>query len=223
MNLGTLRTLAANFLGDPDQTRFTGKYDAALNRAQDQFALDSRVLFKDQSYTSAADDSTYVLPSDFMWEDKVTFDGRLLQPISRFDLEIEKRGDSWEDDEGTPTHYLVDPEEANKVLRLYPTPQAGDADKTIVLRYFPKPTDMASDSDQPLNSYALLAQFHPGISAYAAWEMLTYEEQTPAIVAKRRELLQIYNDTVTKAVNTFANTISEPIQLQGGRGVIIHP
>jgi len=209
MNYGTIRSLAANFAQDPDQTRYSGKYAAAVNRAQEQFAYDTRALYKDTTWTSVSGTSTHSLPADFIYEKSVTFDGLPLDPVSRDTLAREQSGDDWTDDEGTPTHYMIDPEEANKVLRLYPIPQANDADKTISMRYYPLPANVSDDSDTPLNSSALMGQFHVGIAAFTAWLLLTYEILTPEILMKRVELLKIYTDAILKADSTFKNTASE--------------
>lgn len=214
MNLGTIRTLVANMVGDPDQTRFSGKYDDAINRSQEQFALDTRALWKDTTWSHAANDADEDLPSDFMYEDFVTYGGKKLTPISRFEL-LQKAGDDWTDDEADlPTHYLIDPEEAVKEIVLYPIPQTA---KTLAMRYFPLPASVSADSDVPLNSSALLAQFHVGIAAYAAWLILLYESVTPEIQAKRSDLLSIYNDTAGKATSLFKNTVSAGIKIRGTR------
>lgn len=213
MNLGTLRTQVGSFTGDPDDTRFSQAVKlTALNRAQEQFALDTQALWKDTSWSHAADDADEDLPSDFMWEDYVTWDGHELDPISRHELNRRNPGADWTDDTGDPTHYIIDPEEAVKEIVLYPIPTEA---KTLRMRYFPLPTALASDSDVPLNSSALMAQFHMGIAAYAAWLLLMGEEQTPAIDAKQRKLLGVYNDMVEKCQSKFKNTASAPIQIKG--------
>lgn len=213
MNLGTLRTQTAAFLGDPDQTRFSAaQYLTALNRAQEQFALDTQVLWKDTTWSHAADDADEDLPSDFMWEQYVTYDGVKLRPITRFEL-LQRSGDDWTDDTAAlPTHFLIDPEEATKKIVLYPKPTTA---KTLALRYFPLPTALSADGDVPLNSSALLAQFHIGLAAYAAWLLLMNEEQSGPVVMKRRELGAIYADIVSRAVETFRNTVSAGLKIKG--------
>lgn len=212
MNLGTMRTQVAAFLGDPDQTRFTAaQYLTAINRAQEQFALETRSLWKDTSWSHSADDADEDLPTDFMWEDYVTYDGKELDPISRHELN-RRRGETWTADTGTPTHFIIDPEQAVKEIVLYPIPQEA---KTLAMRYFPLPAELSSDTDTPLNSSSLMVQFHLGIAAFAAWLMLLNEEQTPPVVQKRRELAPVYADSVSKAVGLFKNTASAPLELRG--------
>ena len=147
-----------------------------------------------------------------MWEDWVTYGGLKLIPISRYEL-LQLSGDDWTDDGAAlPTHFLIDPEQAVKEIVLYPIPTEA---KTLVMRYFPLPTELTADGDTPLNSSSLMAQFHIGLAAYAAWLMLLSEELTPAIILKRRELAPIYADAVTKAVDTMKNTASAGLKFKG--------
>lgn len=215
MNLSQLRTRASDMAGDKNQTRYSAtQYLNALNEGQKQFALETRALWKDKSWSHAANDADEDLPTDFMWEEEVTYDGIRLEPTTRHELN-RLSGDDWTDDTATtPTRYIIDPEEAVKEIVLYPIPT--DA-KTLVMRYFPLPTDLASDSDIPLNSSALMVQFHLGIAAYAAWLLLFGEQLTPAIIEKRRELLATYADSVSKAQTLFKNTVSAPIKIIGSR------
>lgn len=220
MNLASLRDQCAKFAGDPQQTRYApADYNTELNRAQEQFALDTRALWKDTTWTSAANDATYALPSDFMFEESVYFNGLKLDPITRRDLAILSPKVDWTLTTGTPTRYLVDPEEAQKMLLLYPIPTTNDASLSIAMRYFPLPVAMAADSDTPLNSSALMAQFHIGIAAFGAWLLMTNETMTPEIIAKRRELLSMYADGSTKAADLFKTTVSAVWRMRGTRPV----
>lgn len=218
MNLATLRDQVAKFIGDPDLTRHTpADYLTALNRAQEQFALDTRSLWKDTTWTSVANDATYSLPSDFMFEESVYFDGLLLTPTSRRDFAILSPKTDWTLTTGTPTRFLIDPEEATKQILLYPIPTANDAGKTIAMRYCPLPTALSADTDIPLNSSALLAQFHLGIASFAAALLLDAESATPELMAKKRELMSRYADMSAKAVDLFRNTSSAPWRMRGSR------
>ena len=215
MNLGTIRTLAASFAQDPNITRYTSaRYNQAINLANQQFAMDTRALWKDSSSTVVDGTATYSLPSDFMWEDWVTLANLPLIPISRYRIQEVSKTNDWTLDKGTPTHYIIDPEEAQKKIRLYPIPQSDDASKTVVMRYFPLPATLSSDTDTPMNSSALMSQFHMGLAAFAAWTLLLSEQSTPQIVEKRNELLKVYTDAVNKATETFRNTVSAPLRLR---------
>lgn len=224
MNLSTLRDQTAKFCSDPDRTRFgDSAYLTALNLAQEQFALDTRSLWKDTTWTSTAEDATYAfsaaspVATDFMWEDTIYYDGKLLTPTSRRDFAVLSPGVDWTVETGTPTRVLVDPEEAVKGIRLYPIPT--ESGKTIAMRYFPLPTALADDEDTPLNSSALMAQFHIGLCAYAAWLLLLGETATPEIRQKRSDLLSVYSDAATKANDLFKNTVSAPWRMRGSRPV----
>lgn len=214
MNRGALKTQAALFCGDPDQTRYANQYDDAANRAQEQFALDTRALWKDTSWTSASGDADYDLPTDFMFEDYLLFNGLKIEPISRHRIHELSPGADPFLTVGTPTHYIIDPEQAEKQVLLYPIPQDQDANKTIFMRYFPFPTAMTADTDTPLNSSSLMVQFHMGLAAYIAWLLLTGEIMTPEIATKRMELLKMYNHAITQATDTFKNTVSEPMKMR---------
>lgn len=219
MNLSQLRSLASLFVADPNQTRYSAsQYNDALNRAQEQFAMDSRCLWKDApTYTVVDGTAAYSLPTDFLWEEKVVFKGLQLKAVSRETLEFYKRSDRWDDDSGTPLYYIIDPEEARKQITLFPIPGAADAGANLVLTYYPLPTTMSSDSDNPLNGVSFLTQYHIAIAAYGAWLLALYETMTPEVMAKRTNLNQIYQDKVTEAVDHFKNTASEPMRMRGGR------
>ena len=214
MNLSTLRTQISSFVGDPDQTRYTAQmYLDAANRAQEQFALDTKSLWKDTTWTTVSGTATYDLPSNFMWEQFVTYDSKPLNPITRLDA-VRLYGSDWATATGAPGAFIIDPEEAQKKILLVPIPQEA---KTLGMRYFPLPTALSSDSDIPLNSSALMAQFHIGLAAYAAWLLLMSEKEPGnAIVQKMRQLERIYADSVTKATDTFKNTASRGLRITGG-------
>ena len=212
MNLSELRTFTANMVEDPAQTKFTAsKYNDAINKASQQFAMDSKALYKDSAIVMVAGTAAYSLPTDFMYEKAVTLNGIELDPISRATLEAKKRTDRWDDDSGTPKYFIIDPEEARKTVTLYPEPDS-DADGTaIVLTYYPMPAAMSSDSSLPLNGSNLMVQFHSGLAAYAAWLLLSFLTPTPEISQKRTDLFGIYKAKIDEAIQTFGNTKSEPL------------
>lgn len=220
MNLGTLTTLAAKFALDGNQTRYAGDYTNSLNLAQQQFAFDTKALWKDApTYTIVDGTAAYNLPADFWLEKKVTHKGLKLDPISRQTLDDEYQGSGidWTTLTGTPTHYIIDPEEGRKNLTVYPKPTGGDTGANLVLTYHPVPTDLGSASDIPFNSSALMVQFHIAVAAYAAWLLLLGDEPNPAKEKQRDRLKDIYDDKVSEAVDTFKNTATEPLRMKGGR------
>lgn len=218
MNLSTLTTVTQQFLNDINGSRYSSLYTGALNIAQQQFVLDTKCLWKTWPATlSVSGQAAYPLPTDFLWEKQVLFNGIGLPPISRSELARTNTGSRWDTQQGTPRAYNIDPDVAESQLLLYPIPQANDAGKDIVLIYYAMPTDMSASTDIPLNSTPLLAQFHVGIAAWAAWYLCQSEDSTPGVSQKKRDLLQIYNDNVSKCVDTFKNTVSEPLRMRGVR------
>lgn len=218
MNRGSIKTLAAGFAEDPAQSRYAGLYDAALDRSQEQFALDTRALWKDAAtITVVAGTSTYSLPTDFMFEKQVTHKGIQLKPITRARIQMFSANDWATEDEGTPKFYMIDPEEAKKQILLYPIPQASDAGANLILTYYPVPASSTTDSDVPLNSSALLAEYHLALAAHTAWLLLQNEPATPEKVAKKGELYSIYSKKVTEATDLFKNTAAAPLRMLGGR------
>lgn len=217
MNRGQLNTLASLFAGDPNLTRYATYYNDAADRAQEQFVFDSKCLFKDTTFTLVSGTAGYSLPADFLWDLRCTHKGLRIEPVSRETLEFYRRSDRWDDDEGTPKYYLIDPEESRKQITMFPKPRGDDEGANTVLTYVAKPTAMTADSDEPLNGYDYLVPYHIGIAAYQAWLLLGYETATPELMAKRAALFKHYQDKVMEATDRFKNTPSEPMRMRGGR------
>jgi len=212
MNRGELRTFVAQLCEDVKQTKFTqAMYHEAIKQAERQFSLDSKALYSDSAITMVVGTASYSLPSDFMLEKEVTLNGLKLNPISRATLQGLKTSSRWDEDEGTPQYFIIDPEEARKHITLYPKPDSAADGTSLVLTYYPVPAEMSLDSSIPLNSSALMTQFHIGLAHYAAWLLLSYLSQTPEISQKRGEFYNNYFKKVEDAIQTFGNTKSEPI------------
>ncbi len=217
MNLGTLTSTTAQLINDSQGTRQAGLYTAALNLAQQQFVIDTKCLWKDAAtQTVVPGTAAYALPSDFLWEKLVMYNGVEIFPASRATLARTHLGSRWDTITGTPTNYNIDPEVARQTLLLFPIPAAND-NLDLILTYYVYPTDMVNATDIPLNATPLLTQFHLALSAWAGWYMLASEDAQPNISKNREELLNLYNDYVTECVNTFRNTISEPLRMRGVR------
>ncbi len=215
MNRGELRTLIGNLVEDPSQTRFTAaKYNDAIEKAQQQFALDSKALYKDFPITMVARTGGYSLPTDFMYEKMVTLNGVELSPITKAELQRRKGSSAWSSDTGTPKWFIVDPDEAKKTITLYPIPDSTDAGTAIVLTYYPVPATLTADTSVPLNSSALMVQYHIGIAGYAAWLLMLYLTQTPEISQKRNDFIGMYSKAVNDAIQTFGNTKSAPLNFR---------
>lgn len=211
MNRGEMRTFTSRLVEDPVQSKFKPDvYNDALEKAQQQFALDSKALYKDSAITIAADTAAYSLPADFVLEKQVVLNGIELKPISRATLQAAKTDERWDNDAGTPMYYVIDPEEARKTITLYPIPSSVSAGTSLVLTYYPFPATMSTDNSTPLNGSALMTQFHVGLCHFAGWLLMSYLPQTPEISQKRAEFYSKYQEKVTEAIQTFGNTKSEP-------------
>lgn len=212
-----LRTLTAALCEDPNQVKFTAvKYNDALDKANAQFAMDSKALYKDSSITVVVGTAAYSLPTDFMLEKEVVFNGIELKPISTASIQKIKISDRWDDDSGTPFHYIVNPEEGKKTITLYPKPDSIVGGSSLVLTYYCFPAVMTTDADIPLNASSLMAQFHTGLAAYAAWLLMFYLPQTAEISQKRSELFNTYKSKIDEAIQTFGNTKSESMSFHVG-------
>lgn len=223
MNLQQLTAIAGNLAGDNQLQRYANLYTQALNLAQQQFSMESKCLFQDSNITVVGGTAAYSLPTDFIWEKKVTYKNVRLAPLSRQSLEV-VRSDDWTTDQGDPRFYIVDPEQARKTITLYPFPPAGDAGGALVLTYFFLPTDLVNNSDVPFDAYDLLTPYHIALPPWAAWYLLQAENPSDGIAAqalqmKKKDLLQIYNDQVSLATERFQNTVSEPWRMRGVRNV----
>ena len=216
MTRAELITLTARFCEDPNKTKFGGKYEDSLEKAQQQFSMDSKALYVDSSFVMVSKQAAYALPTDFILEKEVVLNGIELKPISRATLQKLKISERWDDDEGTPRYYIIDPEEGRKTISLYPIPNNTDDGTSLVLTYYCFPAAMSGDSSVPLNSSSLMVQFHIGLAAYAAWLLLFYLPQTPEIAQKRNDLFGVYRSKIDEAIQTFGNTKSEPLSFHVG-------
>lgn len=211
MIYSVLEQLCADLAGDPDKTRYAGKYASNINLAQQQWAVDSMALVEDESLSFASGVSTYALPSDFIVEESVILNGLPLKPISRHTLAILYPGTDWTTLQGTPTHFMIDSELANKKVRVIPIPQST---LTGSLRYYPLPVDVSAAADVPLNASTLMTRFHMGIAGLAAWLMTIPDAGNPGMPDRRKAAMTLYNDSVSKAIETFGNTKSEGMRFR---------
>lgn len=207
-----LRTLTAALCEDPNQVKFNvTRYNDALEKSQQQFSMDSKALYKDTSIVVVVGTAAYALPSDFMLEKEVVFNGIELKPISRASIQKIKISERWDDDSGTPKYYIIDPEEGRKTITLYPKPDSIVDGSDLVMTYYCFPAAMTIDASVPLNGSALMVQFHTGLAAYAAWLLLFYLPQTPELSQKRSELFGTYKSKIDEAIQTWGNSKSEPL------------
>lgn len=228
MNLQLLTTWASRLAADPQQTRYAGRYTDAANESQYQFAMDSRALFKDFTFSVVANQSQYALPADFMYPKKATLStlsnttgGIILTPISRSQLEFSTVDHDWTQDTGTPKFYIIDPASASgfpNSIALYPQPQGADAGtNNAILTYYPLPATLVNPTDIPLNGTTNLVQFHMGLAAYMAWLLVSGEISTPETEERLKRLYGQYQSKVTEAIDKYGNTSNAPWRLAGGK------
>lgn len=212
MNVGEIRTLTASFAEDPNLQKFTAaKYLESINFANQQFAMDSKALYKTQDYVMVIDDAKYDLPVDFMGERGVLLNGIELDPIRREQLNSLYKGTRWDEIEGTPTHYIIDPMEAKKEMILFPIPNSISDGTSLSLTYYPLAQTLTALTDVPLNTSLLLVQYHIALAQYAAWLLLGYITQTTEIQTKRANLSAEYKEKVDEAIMNFGDTKSAPM------------
>lgn len=223
MNRGAIKTLAAGFANDANQTRFGAYYDTAIDLACQEFAFDSYALSKDApTYTVVDGTASYDLPTDFWLEKQVAHLGLEIKPVSVATL-LKDNGQDWTTETGTPKRYIINPEEASKTIKLVPIPQSADAGAVLVLTYYPIPVALTDDSQTPLNGSSLMSQFHMGIAAKAASLVLLNDESTAAIVSKRNQLEEMYQQKVSMAIDRFGDKAQESWALEPKRRYRQHP
>ena len=214
MNRSDLRQLAANFCEDKNLTRFTSaQYNDGLDKAQKQFCLDSKALTEIETYTMALDDADYDLPSDFIKDKQVTLNGLPLSPISRDELQRIYVSKRWDNIEGIPTNYIIDPIEDTKSMILFPIPNTVSYGTSLKLRYAAYPTTMSSDTASPFNGSELMAQYQIAIPTYAAWLLLGYIPPTEQTIVKRKDLFAQYSGKVNEAIQEFGDTRSAKLSI----------
>lgn len=217
MNLQELTQVCASLVNDRDQTKFGSLYTQALNLGQQQFAYDSGCLFDDHTITVVAGTAGYDLDDNFYKEIRVNHKGLRLQPMSRESLYFYSRGVDWRTLQGTPIGYIIDPEIDEQKITLFPIPQDADAGDNLIITFNFIPEDMTTATSLPWNNFVLLAPYRIGICYWAAWLLLGYDTATSENIAKRKEILSMYNDKVTEAVDNYGNTVSEGLRMRGGR------
>lgn len=217
MDLTTLQARTAKFAGDPDQVRYSAGYLNAINDSQKQFVLDTNALYKNKSWDSSESAvGHYDLPTDFIIDNYVTYNGIAITSISRNTLYQLYPAIDYLPVIGTPLVYMINTNEDFKKMTVIPY-QPAESGVTIIMGYVALPADVSAGSDVIFNSSTLMTQFHLGVAAFAAWLLLQSEAITPEIQAKMRELLKIYTDAVNVAIEKFGNTKSERVRIRPQR------
>lgn len=215
----TLVTRIGDLTGDPNNTRFSAsKKQDAIQRAQERFVLDTRVLVDVSTDSIVAGTTEYSLPSDVLDVSRVTANSRLIQRTSELDLDIDSGLQDWTDDEGRPYRYYVDLDPNNKKLRLFPEPQSDDAgSNNLRIEYVKIPPSLSSDSSVPLDSHTLLVPYHDALAYLAAADLLKIQPSQQSVVMVNSYEKE-YRDLVSHCIETFKNLADQkPMRFRGGR------
>lgn len=212
-------TRIGELTGDPNNTRWlASKKQDAIQRAQERFVLDTRVLVDVDTDSIVAGTSEYDLPTDLLDMTRVAINGRKVDRSSEFDLDFDSGQQDWTDDEGTPYRYYVDLDPNNKKLRIFPKPQASDAgSNNLRMEYIKIPPALSSDSSVPLDSHTLLVPYHDALAYWAAADLLKIkptQQESFMIVAYEKE----YQTHVSHCIETFGHLKRQtPPRMRGGR------
>lgn len=202
---------------DPSDKLFTAAVkQGEIEKAQEQFVLDTRSLKDVFSITIVADTSEYSLPTDIFCSLRVAHNGKKLESISAYELDLLYKSD-WSILTGTPTKYFVDLDPNNKKIRFFPIPQSGDAGANTTMEYIKFPPALSSDSSLPLDGHTLLTPYHDAIAYWAAQSLLGINpDQTR--VAMIGKYLSEYQKIVDKCIDTFRDMGEQlPMNIYRGR------
>jgi len=212
-------TRVGDLTGDPNNTRWSAsKKQDAIQRAQEQFVLDTRALVDVHTDSIVAGTSEYSLPTDVLDITRLAISGKILERSSAFDLDLDTGFQDWTDDEGTPCRYYVDLDPNNKKVRIYPKPQAPDAGtNNLRIEYVKIPPSLSSDSSVPLDSHTLLAPYHDALAYWAAADLLKIRPTEQDLVMVRAHTGQ-YEEIVSQCIETFKRLGKRaPARMRGGR------
>lgn len=204
-------------INDPSDQRFTAaQKQAEIEKAQEQFVLDTRCLKDVSSVTIVAGTSEYNLPSDIFSVLRVAHNGKKLESISAYELDVLLNSD-WSDDEGTPSRYYVDTDPNNKKIRFYPIPQSGDASVTTTIEYIKIPPALSADASVPLDGHTLLTPYHDALAYWAAASLLgILPDQAALFMISQYD--KEYRGLVDKCIDTFRGMGEQrPINIYRGR------
>lgn len=220
MDRPTARGLVSLKVEDPNQTQIMpAQYNAALDIAQGQFAMDAKALVKETTLTAAAGigvgTTSIPLPTDFLGCVLVRHLGIKLAPTTPYDLSFQSGQDYNQLPNGVPTMYYIDRQ--NDALILIPGVDNGNSGAVVTLDYMSVPVAMASDASLLLNGDQILSYYAMAVVNWAAAECLTYLPFDPTKVAKRQALLKDYERYTNQTIMIYNNMADQPIQMRGGR------
>lgn len=220
MDRTTARGLVALKVEDPNQTVFSvAQYNAAIDIAQTQFAMDAKAIVKETTLTAPTGTGTgtvsIALPTDFLVCVLVRHKGIKLAPATPYDLAFQSGQDYNTMPNGVPSMYIVDRQ--NDALLLVPGTDAGNAGAVVLLDYVAVPAALASDASVLLGGDTILNYYAMSVVNWAAAECLTYLPMDQPKLAKRAILLKDYERYTDQAIMVYNNMSDQPIQMRGGR------
>lgn len=216
-------TRIGDLIGDPNNTRWSAsKKQDKIQEGQERFVLDTRALTDNTTTTVVDGTQEYSLPSDVLDIKRMAHRGLLIRRIEKFDLDILRSSDRWDDDTGTPKYYYVDLDPNNKKFGLFPIPKSEDAGANLTVEYIKIPPTLSADADVPLDSHTLLTPYHMAIAYWAAAEFLRADIRNnpnpQAVLIQIDKYEREYGKLVSHCIETFgAMAHTKPFRMRGGR------
>ena len=207
-------TQVSELIGDTSNQQWSeAQIQDRIQKAQEQFVVDTRALTDTQTFSIVSGTNTYDLSDDTFDIIRVGISGHsALKKFSKFDLDLSVGGD-WSTRNGPPSHYFVDTTSTNKKLTLFPIPQGNDAGtNNLVAEYVKVPPILTGDSDSPLNGQPLLIPYLDALAYYAASQIL-FASNDQTQWAKGRLMLDQYRSKVSDCKEGF-NALSQTTPLR---------
>lgn len=130
------------------------------------------LLQSSTTFQLTAGTTEYSLPVDFMFTNRVTYNGQKITQTSFDQLDSGSLG--WSQASGQPQQYFIDPYSPTPQVGFVPAPAVGSTG-TIVIQYVQQTTDITSTSVTPFNGWITLTPYHSGLVDYVvcrAWQTL---------------------------------------------------
>jgi hypothetical protein len=182
MTRATLVSRISLLVNDPSDQRFTAaQKQAEIEKAQEQFVIDTRCLKDVLAITVVDGTAEYALPTDIFDVMRVAHKGLKIESVSAYELDLLYKSD-WSVTRGTPTRYYIDLDPNNKKIHFFPIPQAADAGANMTMEYLKIPPALSADGSIPLDGHTLLTPYHDAIAYWAAASLLNILPDQSALV-----------------------------------------
>lgn len=144
MDLGEIITRVQRSFGDESGAQITtADIIRWANDAQIDIVRKTEITNQHRETHAVSDDNTYLLPENFMYMARVTYDNRVLPQRRLQDLDLQSNAID-QTSSGTPSSYYV----WDNVLHLYPTPSLSGSGN-LDIWYVSHPATLVSTSDVP--------------------------------------------------------------------------